>query len=188
MTRGTTTPLTADQQTAAAASYTDSEPIIVGCVRAFAARYHGTRAEDLRADANLIFLRAWSAWQTHEVKPTTWPTFLRKWVWNNLLDAHRTTARRAARHTQTGGDAVLALSAPAEVGSYAEKLAEDLSADAAAVLALSIDPPATVAAEAHAKGGEGRNLRSSLRGYLLAIGWTAARVAESFSEIKKAMK
>jgi len=38
-----------------------------------------------------------------------------------------------------------------------------------------------------AKGDQPRNYRSSIRQYLAELGWTAARVAESFNEIRHAL-
>jgi hypothetical protein len=50
-----------------------------------------------------------------------------------------------------------------------------------------VETPAELEQVYRAKGGEARNLRSSIRQYLIEMGWTAARIAESFIEVRRAL-
>ena len=176
--------LTTTQRQAAADTYTDNQQAIQHTAEQFARRYN-LHAEDCVADANSHFLRAWQKWEALEAKPCGWDAYLRNWIWNGLLDTHRTTFRRAAKHTSPEAlDTVAAV----EPEPYVEDLLQQLSADGCTVLQLSLNPPGPVHTAAQAKGGEGRNYRSSLRAYLQGIGWTAARITESFAEIRQAMR
>ena len=59
-----------------------------------------------------------------------------------------------------------------------------LGNDAIMVMKLVLDTPAEMEQAIQTKGGKPRNYRSTIKGYLRGIGWTAARITESFAEIK----
>jgi DNA-directed RNA polymerase specialized sigma24 family protein len=179
--------LTTTQQQAAGDSYTDNQQAIRNTAEQFARRYN-LHGDDCIADASLHFLQAWTAWEGMGIKPCKWGTFLRNYIWNGLLDTYRIQARRAAKLPRVSESTLQQVAAPEEGEPYAEEVMGTLSADGQTVLELSLNPPGVVEQQAQARGGEGRNYRSVLRQYLHGIGWTAARVTESFREIKQAMR
>ena len=179
-----TAPLTAPQQAALDLLYTDSCELLDRTVRAFCNAYGGDW-DTLRADANSIFIEAWHRY----TGAAPWHTHLNIWVWNELYDALRQDrGYRRKYRVQYLGDAVLqAAAGPVPGGFDVEQVTASLSTDAATVLRMATDLPTEVAAVAAARGGTPRNLRSSLRAYLREMGWTAARVSESFAEIRSVL-
>ena len=62
-----------------------------------------------------------------------------------------------------------------------------LKEDVRTLAQLALDTPAEVIAVFQAKGGQPRNMRSTLRDYLRAQGWTWARIETAFNEMKAAL-
>lgn len=175
-----TMPLTGGQRAAAEETYADSLPVIEKTVGAFCRAYGGDY-DELRANADTIFMEAFHRYD--DSKP--WHTWLNEWIWFELFDAMRVAARRAARAPMIGGEAVDALTYGTDFDM--ELFMEGLGADAVTVIKLTFDTPTDLAEAVERKGGEPRNLRSTLREYLKGLGWTARRVRESFAEIKEAL-
>lgn len=158
-------------------AWPELEPVVRRTVGAFVRRYGG-RFDDLLADASLYYMRAFETYVDGPFEP-----HLRRWVWYGLFDEYRTQLRRAVAHRAVGGEVVDALVDTMRCYDWTA----DLSEDATTALRLVLDTPADLLAVATGKGGQPRNWRSSLRDYLGRLGWTAARITDSFSEIQDAL-
>jgi hypothetical protein len=166
----------------------DAYATVAGLIRhqanKFATRY-GVNRDDAGADANYHFLMGHRAWLATDDHPRPYHIHIRLWVWYGLLDTARTAARRHALAPIVAmGDHVGGL---VDNGFDATGFADQLGDDARTVLALVLDAPPEVAQVAAAKGGEGRNIRSTIRQWLADAGWAADRINESFSEIARAL-
>lgn len=154
------------------------EPVVRGTVGAFVRRYGG-RFDDLLADASVYYMRAFESY-TGDVNLEA---HLRRWVWYGLFDEYRTRVRRSVAHREVGGEVLDTLVDTMHCLDWTEGLSED----AATAVRLVLDAPADLLAMAKGKGDQPRNWRSSLRDYLGRLGWTAARITESFEEIRDAL-
>ncbi len=169
--------------------YEDVRVCIDNTVGAFCHRYGG-HLPDQRADADTIFMRAMAAYEKEypEEVPTTlfMEGWMKRWVWYELLDIRRRELSRASKrsHVVDGLEMVPELS---RSRFCLTDFMEELSEDAALVIQLTLDTPFSLAEVAHAKGGQPRNFRSSLRDYLREMSWSVGRINEAFEEIKKAL-
>lgn len=177
-------PLTERERTALEWTYLDSRQIIDQVVGRFVRNWGGD-FEELRAEANTIFVAAWRNWGGEEKHGTPWPTFLKFWVYMVLMDQMRANLRRKKAMNPVGGDAPEWLSVvhDFEPGYFTDHLSED----AKALIGIVLDMPTEVVRVAENKGGEWRNYRSSIRAYVKRSGWAASRVAKAFGELCEAL-
>ena len=171
--------LTEVQKRNVAETYKDVEKLIYSTVWQVVRRYGG-HFDDLLSEANQVFLEAYESFDGS----SSFTNWLRFNVWWRLVDVQRSTHRERSRYV------------PVEDVDIAERtrsdwrmqdMIEELTEDAALVVKLVVETPAELEQVYRAKGGEARNLRSSIRQYLIEMGWTAARIAESFVEVRRAL-
>ena len=165
-------------------AYEQVKNLIYDTVWKFKRRYGGD-FEELLSDANYHFIEAWNDYDPDY--GTKLSTFVRNAIWFNLIDQLRRKATRD-RH-------IMVSSVTIENQGYTQTrndpigdLADELTEDAKTVLELVLNSPAEISAAIWTKGGQPRNFRSCIRTYLQRLGWTAARVTESFDEIRQAIK
>lgn len=165
---------------AIAETHADVHGLIVDTARRFRDS-HGGEIEELIAEARLCFMLAYQDWNPASSSFTHW---VRQKIWFGLLDTARRHAKRAERFPLQPdaelGD-VPCRAAGWELGSFLG----ELGADARLVAELAIDPPVDVRLSAAQRRGEHnpRSIRLALVEYLTDLGWSSARVAESFDEI-----
>ncbi len=156
-------------------------------------RFYKTDIEDAESYGSIGAFRAYCNWQGGTATSDTFEQEVRRVIWHNLYDHYRTVAgirRSSGAHEIAYGGTDLTpveLAASKATGWAAQEWLEELSKDAAIVAALVLDTPAELARVAEAKGGSPRNLRSTIREHLQGLGWCAARINESFEEIKAAL-
>ena len=180
-TRTTNEPLTRLERFAVATSYEDFQETIRVTVLAFAKRFGG-RVDGYMADCNLIFVEAHRDFPRWSHTRTTYEGNLRKWIWNELLDARRVQLSRNKKLAYSSASCELAMD-----GDTMHLDDATLSIDARLALRLVIDAPADLRRTVAAKGDQPRNWRSTIRQHLIDMGWTTARVNESFDEIREAL-
>lgn len=177
----------------AADTYEDVELLIYKVVNKFHRRFGGD-PEEYIAEANLTFQRVYRAYNPAlgSFGNVLWTS-----VWRRLSNINRRNinARQncrvsldAAKNEANDRGETLAANYPdpRPPAARAMEMLEALSPDARAVAALVFDPPDKVARTAEEKGGQAANWRSTLRAYLAELGWAAARITESFDEIRRA--
>lgn len=164
---------------ACAQDYEDSLPFITRLAHRFAIRNH-VNVDDLIADANLIFIKAYTdpKWETCGM---SWQGYLHQWLWMSWLDIYRPVFTRNGRHEFVED---LTVVADAYTTFDVDGLVESLTEDAAFVCKLVFDMPAEVRKAAEARGGEHRNYKSCVRQHLREMGWVASRITEAFDEIR----
>lgn len=177
-------PLTNHQRDLAAETYEDVRGIIRHAANTFLTKYGGDR-DSIHADANAYFVGAYCKWDQAAAK-MSFQQYVFYAVFYGLFDARRKDARRNAKTP------IAAIEDPETLVDAAgpdrlTTLLETVSDDAKAALTLVLCMPQEIAQAAAAKGGSPRNIKSTLRSYLLQIGWSASRVADCFAEIKGAL-
>lgn len=161
-------------QSAMAATYLDVERLLWKIAHDFAQKYGGD-VEEYFSDSLLAFMRAYRTYHTAHVSFTTW---LRTAAWRAMLDSYRTRLGKIARRKLNGG-----LETAADLSVLADTTPapfdiEVFSPDVQTVIRLVFDlPPDIQTSQTKAKN----TLRKTLR----ALGWSAARIAETFTEIRR---
>ncbi len=143
---------------------------------------YGGDFEELFAEASVIFIAAYESYPAHN-PPCGFTTWLTNQVYWGLEDELRGRVRTSKKFEPADPDQIQAKNRDWEPAS----LLEELGSDARMVVELVIETPAEIDQIIRAKGGEARNVRSTIRDHLRGIGWTAARIAESFCEIRHAL-
>ncbi len=171
------------------AAYGEVAEVIRKTAHAFWRRYGGN-LDDIMADANTAFMMGHRD-NLQRSLPDPFHVQVRRWVWYGLFDEYRVRCRRHARCPQERGADITAHPDPyaADTGAFCmAALCEGLSADGALCVRLVLEPPPAIADVATAKGGEARNIRSTVRAYLLQeYGWQRDRVNDAFSEVREAL-
>lgn len=168
--------------------YEEVRALIFKQVYRFASQYGGD-VDDLAGEAHIHFMRGDQQFEKGETatgRPIEQPyhVVIKNHVWYGLFDTMRTRARRHSKAAMVqAGETDVTI---ADTNTFDSRvLAIDSSDDARTVLGLVLEPPTELQREAQAKGGEPRNVRSSVRNYLRGKGWAAARINTAFEEIRR---
>jgi RNA polymerase sigma factor (sigma-70 family) len=193
-------PLTAGQRRNAEETYLEVENLIRREVWRICKKWGGD-FDELMSEANIAFLDAYDSFDGS----SSFATWTRQIVWYKCVDLIRGRLTEQARYASNPGDETVGR-IPCRVNGDAthdrmlieipdrphstwkvQEMLEELTEDARIVVKLVVETPAELEAIARAKGGQPRNLRSSIRSYLAEAGWTAARIAESFNEVRQVL-
>lgn len=143
-------------------------------------RTYGGDFDELMSEANAAFLDAYRTFDGSSAF-TSW---LRQRVWYSCVSFVRDRLDERSRY-EPAEDVQIA---DRNRSSWSiQQMAEDLGEDALLVVKLVVETPTDLERVYQAKGAQPRNLRSSIRQYLAEAGWTAARIAESFNEVRRAL-
>ena len=141
----------------------------------------GGDIDDLMGTAGLIFMEAYSSHDPEQSKFSTW---LYQTVSFGLISATR-IRRKVRVIADSEATEFNAVEQPAPKFRLGEFLAE-LSDDAMIVARLMLETPGELMAIADNKGGQPRNIRSTVR-QALTKQWGERRVTKSFAEVKGAL-
>lgn len=165
------------------------EPLVKQVASSFAF-HHGRDIEEVEGEANVLFLEA-----LYTYIPEKGPlgTRLRSCIYNGLIDWARreSKVRNVNRLNQVhADDNVLYLQSSPTV-EYFDKdgLRDSLGEDAQTVLALVLESPDELTDAIRLERRPGMaSTRKCLRRFLRErLGWCAARISETFSEIREAL-
>lgn len=176
------------QQYATATTYEDVADLIHSTVNRFA-RTNGGDPDDLIGIAHVQFMRCYQQWiDDPDSFKCGFLAALRKWVWLGLIDAYRHDTRDCRCMPELLPDCSTVQDRPDNTFSLSEFAGDNLSDEARTVLGLLFDTASEFAAivecKAEAKGGQPRNVRSTIREVLRGVGWTAQQIRETFDEIR----
>ena len=175
--------------------YRHITPMVDATVRRFVRRYGGNYP-DLRTDANFSWWRGDTAYRERATNGRSihadYRVEIRRWVWFELFDDYRVRAQYRRKEKTIIKQDGLSFTRPAAREFNFPEFIDELTDDARTVVGLLFgaeerDAPEPWAAEAMAKGGQPRNVRSTLRSYLTGLGWAAQRINDSFDEIRDAL-
>ena len=106
-------------------------------------------------------------------------------IWYGLLDSIKGKLRRNKKTKMIPlGDHDVPCSSP---DFDATDFVACLNQDAQTVASLVLHPPEIVEQAISTKGGCPRNYRSTVRNYLLRMGWTRKRINDAFDEVRNAL-
>ena len=148
---------------------------------------HGGDPEDLQDTAVQVFVDVYRSWREGEAPFTS---FLSTCIYRRLLDEKRKNLRinpiRIDRGSVKYGELEqsLQIEDTSRTFNYSEFL-EEMTEDARIVVKLVLETPPEISKIIEGKGGHPKNVRSTIRQYLLQLNWTYSRINESFSEIAK---
>ena len=168
-------------------TYEDVRNLIYHVCNRFARRYGGD-VEELFADANVAYLKAYESWQPGH--GTKFSTYLSLCIWRRLVVIRKAEHRRRAvwlRRLDDVAQDQQPVAGDRSIGDRFAELVEDLSSDAADVVKLVFATTSDIAQMAEEKGGGYRNWRSSIRSHLRKNGWTHDRIRTTFEEITGAL-
>lgn len=176
------------ERDAAGESFVDILGLVRHTVRQFALR-HGGDPEELFGEAQIAYLKGYQAMQRGLNNSPRFEVEIRRWVWFELFDAHRTRTQFRCQNPVVIKATEWPERIPDADGNSTElrERMEGLGEDAGVVVGLVIDTPEHLAAVARKKGGTPRNFRSTIRAYLRDLGWGAERITEAFEEIAIAL-
>lgn len=167
--------------------YKDVEDLIIQTVRKFTRTYGGD-FDEWFGEAQLIFIKCYWAYANGCTRGRTFDGAVKRWVWMRLFDQYR----RNSQHRRKTKEVYVSL--PDDQAARPRKsfdhvgFLEQLSEDAKTYAALLLDMPEDLAAMAKSRGDGPHNVRSSVRSYLRErMGWTAARIRDSFAEVREAV-
>lgn len=143
---------------------------------------YGGDFDDLMTEASAIYLVAYDSFGTSSgTKFTTWLVNNLRW---GLIDKVRNRINHERRFSVIDDQQISK--------NYRDwkpsDLIDELHEDAKLVAKLVLDTPEEIMQVYMGKGGQPRNFRSTIRDYLIEMGWTASRISESFAEIRQALK
>lgn len=176
-------------------TYQTLQGTIKGTVGRFCQRYH-TDFDDMLSRAHVAFLEAFDTFD-HE-RGMAFSSYVIQKINFALIETYRETARRAGLHASKFGQAVvdgLDFAADKTNPFFLVELLDELSEDGRTVVHLTLhtrDVQHTMLEQTHytndATNTAIRNgARTALREVLNDLGWTAARISESFQEIANAL-
>jgi hypothetical protein len=173
-------PMAAGQRKNAEETYLEVENLIRKEVWRITKKFGGDY-DELLAEANVIFMAAWDSYDLNcGTQFTTWLVNQIRW---GLTEQVRNRIRAGKRFSRVDAEQLS--------GGYRNwkpsDLLDELGEDARLVASLVIDTPADIAWIYERKGGQARNLRSTIRDYLADLGWSTMRIAESFREVARAL-
>ncbi|MFQ5891456.1 MAG: sigma factor [Candidatus Methanofastidiosia archaeon] len=161
--------------------YKDMEALINGVVWDFW-RIHGGDVEDLRAQANLIVVRAIDKYNPKKAKLSTWiAVSIKRWLFDYI------TRTPESKHISIDAEFAEIQATPSAAFSVLELL-DEMSKDAHIVLWLFLTTPKEVLLDAVEEKRRHcevcRYLRNRLQNRLRQMGWERVRILEAFNEIK----
>lgn len=188
-------------QLAVTETYEDVRLLIFDTVHKFHRSYGGD-FEELVGDAHLIFMEVYNNFDPG--RGTKFSTWLRLKIWYGLLEKARAQAkRRKGLHDRAVDQTDKRMSSinltdiscidltniPAvnqPTFSLLDFISErEISKDAVIVVNLVLNPPPGLGKIFEKSGW--KRVRGCLREYLRGLGWTVARISESFSEIRQVL-
>lgn len=170
---------------AATETYTDVERLIAKLVWKYSADWGPFRdSEEIRAEANLVFVKAFHEYDRSRSEFTTCLQF-KIWKWfQNRMRKHYAELHRMRMET-----ANLNLITRKQSRFHLPDLIDELSSDAATIVRLIVDTPNDLRhILKHRHSGTAINVRWALAEFLKDLGWTVERITESFTEIKEALR
>jgi len=165
-----------------AETYEDVQKSIAITVRRVMRRYEGFDFEELLAEANLHYIRAFKAYDEEQSQFNTWLT---AYIYKALLGYIRDECRQI--HPSLNDENVNTDSLQVLSFSVIELL-DELGQDACTALHLFLDTPKEIIDIALSNGKAHRHLVAGLKNHLFGMGWTMHRIIKSFEEIQNVLQ
>jgi len=156
-------------------TYLDMDNLICDIVWKFIKRYGG-EFDELKAEANFLFISAVESYQKTKGKLTTW---LHHRIWRGLQDSAKT--ERAQTHFELYEELV-----SDKHHSNLFLILNELGDDGRTIIKIIFEPPEGITDKDLETGFKSYKTRMYLKNYLSSkLGWTGKRIKESFTEIRQ---
>lgn len=165
-------------------TYREIEPMLDKLAWAFTDRKKKD-FDDCKAQANLGYAHALASYDPEQ--GTSFSTWVYSQVRGKLLSRRTRLAEQYASEKQVEDDGRLDRNESPRRRHLFEAMAADLSEDARLLVEIVIDAPAEIAWAVGLGGRNPARARYSIYEYLRGTGWTFARAASAFSELKEAL-
>ena len=168
--------------------YSEVEHLITHICNVFRSK-HGGDPEDLLSTATQVFVDVYKSWRDGEAPFTS---FLSTCIYRRLLDEKRKNLRIKPIRINQGASKYGDMKQPFEIEDTSRTFnfsdfIEEMTDDAKMVVKLVLETPPEIAEIIEGKGGHPKNVRSTIRQYLIELNWTYTRINESFSEIARVL-
>lgn len=166
-------------------TYFDVENLIYHVCNLFQEK-HGGDHDDMVSLSHLVFVDCYRTWRPGKAP---FSSYLSTCVWRRLLEEKRKSLRLGyslSLDYTNEFDKKIDVEDSHREFDFAE-FADALRKDAQYVLNLVLKTPEEIQQVADKKGGQIRNLKSTIREHLYAIGWGALRIKDAFEEISQCL-
>jgi len=162
-------------------TYKDVENLIYTITWKFQNKYGGI-FEELRAEANLLFVIAFDSYDPKKARFSTW---LFHNIWNGLLTYKQTIHKQTPYTHYSKEESYSFQETEDKQNSFIRtfEILDELREDTKTITQLILDPPESFTKITPKKGESGCHTRVAIRQYLSSLGWTARQIRESFAEI-----
>lgn len=202
---------TTERQELMTDTYGDVAKLISYMVKRFQKRFGGDYGE-LLSEANALFIRAYDEFDPNHEGACKFSSFVSNGIWTGLSNFRQKQLKERQIRWQPGRykdaplpydeDGELEVAAPAKSRFDLSEFMSELSSDAKDLVRLLFNLPKEVEQEAQARTAqmdEQRNcpgqhlcldkaLKTTIRKYLLARGWSPERINRRWAEINTALK
>jgi len=166
------------QKNAITETYYDMQNLINKIVWRFYKRYGGD-FEDIKAEANFLFIQAYNTHKKQKGRFSTWLYFR---TWKGLLDYHKTLYQQIPPTILNEYENNMPL-LRAKTNSFSSlELLDGVGNDTITLIHLIWNLPHDLPITS---GPHPCHTKAALRNYLFSIGWTGKRIKESFMEITR---
>ena len=163
-------------------NFTDVQSLINETVGHFCYRYGGD-FEEWQAAAYLAFVQSCDTYKEKHGRFRTWVCWC---VWKDLLTYTRKLYRQLPGHIASNQDILKHFECKKTSSSFSIiEIVDEANEDAKLLINLIWEPPPEII-EANIKNGNHPcHMKMMLKTYLFKIGWTGARIKETFAEIER---
>jgi len=163
-------------------TYKDVENLIYTITWKFQNKYGGI-FEELRAEANLLFVIAFDSYDPKKARFSTW---LFHNIWNGLL-TYKQTIHKQTPYTHYSKEESVSMHQEIEdkQGLFTKtfEILDEVGESAKTIIELILSPPESFTHISTKAGNSGCHIRVAIRQHLSSLGWTARQIRESFAEI-----
>jgi DNA-directed RNA polymerase specialized sigma24 family protein len=159
-------------------TYYDLEQVIYKIIWNHIKKYGGD-FEELKAEANLIYILAYDSYQETIGNITTWICFCLR---TGLINHCKNKSKQLPIHSELYNNIIDKKSFSP---SYLLETFDEIHTDSKTIFEIILYPPKGLSNEDLEKGFKAHKTRIYLRNYLKKLGWTGKRIKESFTEIKR---
>jgi hypothetical protein len=175
------------QEAAISQTYSDVEMLINKIVWRFYRSYGGS-FDDWKAEANLFFMKAYHKHDEEKGAFTTWVYhYVTRGLQKYLKKNHTNIKPISIGNDDEGCDILAEFPNLTNPFYTAIDLFDEVRADSKLVLKLVWDMPEDLLLIETKSGSSSKHVKITIKKYLLKLGWTHARVKESFKEIGEAL-
>lgn len=163
-------------------TYEEVQELIAKIVRGMMAQYGGFEFDELSAEANLHYIRAFNDYDATQSKFTTHLiTYIKNGLFWYIRDEYR-QAHISIDDENTNIDSLQTI--PFSLID----LFDEMEQDTYTIIHLFFNAPKEIIELALSNGKHQKHMRTSLKNYLHNMGWTIRRITKTFEDLQNALQ